>query len=141
METELCRIFADEDGTVHAFVREGLNENIVPGVAMGIAYAGKLIGGIVFNDIRPERDCWLTIYTTDKRWCNRRVLRAIFGLVFDKMKCERCSAFVSKNNQASKNLVERLGFRPEGVIRLYADDGQDRLLYGMLKEECKYYVK
>lgn len=138
-ETEYCRIFGDTDGSVAKWVCDGLNENtdwIGNNVTIGISLGGKLIAGIIINDIRPERDCWLTIYSTDKRWCIKRVLKCVFGLIFNKMKCKRCSIFISKDNEASLRLCKKLGFTCEGLLRQYADDGQDRFVLGMLKSEC-----
>lgn len=143
-EAESFRITADSDGSVTKWVCDGLGEGMdwVGGyVTMAVYRGSKLIAGIIFNDIRPGRDVWLTIYSTDKRWCSRRVLRCIFGLVFDEMECSRASLFVSKGNRPSIKLVEGLGFVREGLLRQYRDNGDDCYVYGMLKNECKWREK
>ena len=143
-EPALCRIIADLDGSIAKWVCDGLEYDtdwIGANVTMGIVLDGKLIAGIIFNNIRPNIDVWLTIYTINKRWCNRRVLRCIFNLAFNKMGCRRVSLCVSKDNEISKKLVESLGFVYEGLLRQYRDNGDDCYLYGMLKNECKWRSK
>ena len=144
LEVEFCRIFGDRDGSVAKWVCDGLGEDtdwVGHNVTMGVELGGKLIAGIIFNDLRPNIDVWLTIYSTDKRWCNRRVLRGVFGLAFDKMGCRRVNLFVSKDNEASIKLVEGLGFVREGLLRQYRENGSDCYVYGMLKNECKWRNK
>lgn len=143
-EAESCRIVADLDGSIAKWVCDGLKEDtdwIGSNVTMGVVLGGELIAGIIFNDVRHGRDVWLTIYSTDKRWCNRRVLRAIFDLVFKIMDCKRASLFVSKDNEPSIKLVEGLGFVREGLLRQYRDDGNDCYVYGMLKSDCIWRSK
>ena len=140
-EVAFCRIFGDRDGSVAKWVCDGLGENtdwVGHNVTMGVELDGELIAGIIFNNIRPNLDVWLTIYSTNRRWCNRRVLRAIFGLAFDEMGSRRVSLCVSKDNEAIKKLVEGLGFVREGLLRQYRDNGNDCIVYGMLKNECKW---
>ena len=144
LEAEYCEILPDLDGSVTKWVCDGLDENtdwVGAHVTVGIYLHGKIIGGIILNDIRPGRDVWLTIYTENKRWCCRGVLRCVFDLVFKVMNCSRCSIFVSKDNEASKNLVEKLGWKREGLLRQYRDNGDDCFVYGMLKDECIWRSK
>lgn len=138
-ERVLCK--PDEDGSVIAWVCKGLGDDpktYGENVTLGIYLRDRLIAGVIFNDIRPNRDVWLSIYTEDKKWCNRRVLRLIFDFVFYKIGAERASALVSKDNESSINLVEKLGFVREGLLRHYRDNGKDCYVYGMLKSECKW---
>ena len=104
-------------------------------------YNGKLVGGLVCHDLRLGCDVWWTIYTTNKKWCNRKVLHHIFHLAFDVCKCRRISLGVSRNNMASLSLVKRLGFKFEGYLRGYRDNGEDVILFGMLKNECLWKGK
>lgn len=134
----------DLDGSVIAWVCKGLGDSPFEygrNVTLGIYLKNKLIAGVIFNDIRPNRDVWLTIYSENKKWCNKRILRLIFDFIFDKIGAERASAFVSKDNEPSINLVEKLGFVREGLLRHYRDNGKDCVVYGMLKSECKWRSK
>ena len=105
---------------------------------IGFKSGNKLLGGLIYHNIRPKRDLWMTIYTTDKKWCNRRALKIIFGLAFNLWQVERISISVSINNKSCIKLVEKLGFKKEGLLRKYMDDGSDCLFYGMLKSENEW---
>jgi RimJ/RimL family protein N-acetyltransferase len=39
---------------------------------------------------------------------------------------------------AARKFDEHVGFIQEGVIRQAFEDGEDAILYGMLKSECKW---
>ncbi len=105
---------------------------------IGFKLGNKLLGGLIYHNIRPQRDLWMTIYTADKRWCCRRALRIIFGLAFNLWQVERISICVSAKNTSCIKLVEKLGFQREGLSRRYMDDGSDCLFFGMLKSENEW---
>lgn len=138
-EAVFCR--ADDTGKVLKFVCDGLGDSAVdymPCLAIGIYQGNGLIGGVLINDIRPQRDCWLTIYTTSKEWAKRHVMRYVFGIVFLLIKAQRCSVFVSESNKKSLDMCLRLGFEKEGMLRKYRDNGENCYVLGMLKQECKW---
>lgn len=143
-EQEYYKIIPDLDGSVTKWVCNGINESIEwigQHATIGVLLNQKLIAGIIFNNIRPNIDAWLTIYSTDKRWCSRRVLRCVFGFVFNELKCRRASVLVSKDNSKSLDMCKRLGFQIEGLLRQYRDNSDDCYVMGMLNEECKWRKK
>lgn len=65
-------------------------------------------------------------------------LRGIINYGFNKMRLNRIEAFIGTWNQASINVVNRLGFAKEGLLREhYKADGKidDSLIYGLLKKD------
>jgi RimJ/RimL family protein N-acetyltransferase len=48
------------------------------------------------------------------------------------------TGLVRVDNIEARRFDENLGFVQEGIIRRGADDGTDMILYGMLKEECRW---
>ncbi len=135
---EFCEIKPDSNNYVAKWVCSQLNfelKDIGEYRTLGFFVNHKLVGGLIYHNIRVNRDLWLTIYTTDKRWCNRRVLKNIFGLAYDLWKVERISLLVNTDNFECIKLVEKLGFKREGLLRKYRDDGSDCYFYGMLKSE------
>lgn len=137
-ERVLCK--ADNTREVLNFVANGLGDDVsdyIPSLAIGI-YKDGLIGGVLINDIRPNRDCWLTIYTTTPLWGKRQVMKYVFNVVFNMIKAERCSVFVSESNLKSFKMCQRLGFKTEGLLRKYRDNGENCYVMGMLKKECKW---
>lgn len=143
-EQESFRIVLDDDETVAKFVCNGLYNGdtfwLGEHFTLGFMLNGQLIGGLIYHDIRKGTDVWWTIYTTDKRWCNKRTLRCIFGIAFDVLKCRRISLLIGKENKECLGFVQKLGFKSEGKLRGYQEDGQDSFIFGLLKEEC-HFVK
>lgn len=132
---------ADSTNKVLEFVSDGLGDKVadyIPSLPIGIYQGGELIGGVLINDIRPQRDCWLTIYTTTPYWAKRQVMRYVFGVVFDLIQAKRCSVLVSLSNAKSFKMCKQLGFVEEGILRQYRDNGEDCYVMGMLKSECKW---
>lgn len=132
-------VYCKPESTAIEFVVKGLNDNFrdyVPCLPIGIFKGDKLIGGVLINDIRAGVDCWLTIYTSTPKWATRRVLRYVFGIVFNLIEARRCSVFISESNKKSLDMCLRLGFVKEGFLRQYRDNGENCYVLGMLKREC-----
>jgi [ribosomal protein S5]-alanine N-acetyltransferase len=80
-------------------------------------------------DLQP--DCWGQGYMTE-------ALRAVLQNGFERMGLNRIDALVYLDNDRSKHLLERLGFRPEGILRDYfCLDGvfYDHYLLALLRRE------
>ena len=141
-QTESCRIVYDSNGTITDWICQhlaiGKNWLDTPFYTIGFVVGNKIIGGLIYHNIRYHHDLWLTIYTTDKRWCTRRVLKIIFELAFNFWQAKRISILVSINNPKCIILIQKLGFKREGLLRGYQDDGTDCYFYGMLQSENKW---
>lgn len=140
-EAGYCKIVTDTDGSIARWVCNGLglgSDWVGPNYTCGFVLGGKLIGGLIFNDIEADRNLWWTIYSTDKRWTNRRTLSFVFEAAFCGFNVRRISLLVDCDNTDCLNFVEKLGFKREGLLREFGDDGQNRYVLGMLKNECKF---
>lgn len=71
-------------------------------------------------------------------WCYPDILYHIFAYPFEQLGCTRVTAPIKSTNRASIRTVEALGFTLEGTLRHAGRNGEDTLLYGMLKEECRW---
>ena len=140
-EAALYRIKPDYGGVIMKWICDGLGEDtdwVGDSYTFGIEYRGQIVGGIIMNNYRKDLDVWLTIYSTSPHWCSKSVLKYIFTTCFETLNCKRVNIFVSKDNQKSLNLCTRLGFKKEGLLRQYRENGQDCFIMGMLKKECKW---
>ncbi|MFT0547872.1 GNAT family N-acetyltransferase [Allopusillimonas ginsengisoli] len=98
---------------------------------------GKIQAVVIF-DLMTDVDCRLNIATDGKRrWLSKAFLAWIFRVAFVQWSMRRVSALVEAHNAQSVKMVERLGFVQEGVLRK-AFGEQDGILFGMLREECRY---
>ena len=102
--------------------------------ALGVVRDETLIGGVVYHGYLGH-DCQVSI------WIDRATFmpwRALFEYPFGQLNCERITAVVGKRNKRSRRLVEKLGFKLEGVHRKGLDGFEDAMSYGMLKSECRW---
>lgn len=135
-----CKIIADENEVITNWVCNGLNLGTAwlgEHFTIGFMRDGRLIGGLIYHDCRPGRDVWWTLYTTDKHWCSKKVLHFIFALAFDFYRCRRISMLTSISNTACLKLAYRLGFKAEGVLKEFRDDGQDAVIMALYKSQSK----
>ena len=110
-------IFRDEDdalmgGLSFGHVRRGVSQAATLGYWMGEPYAGK--GHMT------------------------RAVRAACAYAFEKRGFHRIEAACLPNNEPSKRLLERVGFKQEGYARSYLNiNGQwrDHLLYALLETD------
>lgn len=102
------------------------------------AVDGQRILGAVIYDCFYARDCNVSLAIEDKRCVTREVLRAVFAYPFVQLALPRISASVDASNAASLCLMHRWGFRKEGVKRGAGIDGGDEILFGMLRNECRW---
>ncbi len=136
--TASCKVVADEGDVVTRYVCAGLGYDTAwldEHFSIGFVLGGRLIGGLIYHNIRPGRDVWWTLYTTDKRWCTRRILNFMFGLAFEHFGCRRISMSADIDNAACLKLALRLGFKAEGVLRGFRDNGKDAVIMGILQQE------
>ena len=78
----------------------------------------------------------VTILVLDPRCMSRRVLRAIFTAAFAQAR--RLTAEVEPDNRRALRQVQRLGFCYEGYRPLGLEGTRDTIVYGMLREDCRY---
>lgn len=71
-------------------------------------------------------------------WCHPKILYHIFAFPFKQLGTRRVTAPIEDGNEASVRTVQKLGFQLEGRLRKAATSGKDVLLYGMLREECRW---
>jgi ribosomal protein S18 acetylase RimI-like enzyme len=78
----------------------------------------------------------VTVLVLDPRCMSRRVLRAIFTAAFTQAR--RLTAEVEPDNRRALRQVQRMGFVYEGYRRLGLEGTRDTMMYGMLRDDCKY---
>lgn len=71
-------------------------------------------------------------------WCTKEILHHIFAYPFLQLQCNRVTAPVVESNARSIALVEALGFVREGEMRHATKAGESMLIYGMLRDECRW---
>lgn len=104
---------------------------------IGLVRGGYLVAGVVYNNWSGAGVCAHIGAVPGARWMTREFLHAIFDYPFNQCGRRRLTALVARKNKRARKFVEHLGFRHEGVVR-HALPNDDWILYGMLRDECRY---
>lgn len=129
-------LFGD-DNTI-AWAEDELGHSLPrPAVGIGIVDGTEPIGAVVYHGYQGHM-IEASIATTSPKWCQRHVLRALFWYPFRQLGVERFQAVTSKHNKRARRMLERLGFKYEGMARKGYVNGTDAAIYGMLRDECRW---
>ncbi|MBB3947055.1 RimJ/RimL family protein N-acetyltransferase [Rhizobium skierniewicense] len=97
------------------------------------------IDGVVIFDAFTTRGCWVSVVSNgSRRWITRELIIKVFCYPFLQLNYPRLNSFVSVNNADAIRFNEHFGFQREGVMRKAGDEGEDLIVYGMLREECRW---
>ena len=111
---------------------------------LGVFVDGRLAGQVTVNGIvRGAFDCGYVGYWVDREVAGRGVLPTALALVLDHcfgaVGLHRVEANVRPENAASLRVVEKLGFRREGLHARYLfidDDWRDHVSFALLREDA-----
>lgn len=109
--------------------------------AIGYSIDNQLICVVVYNnylecvDGSPHQ-IEMSIASTDKRWANRKTLKAFFAYPFIQLNLKRVQITSKVNAEGVNLMLQRLGCTREGLHRLGYPDGTDCYSWSMLPEEC-----
>ena len=103
-----------------------------------------LVGGCTISNVRRGvTQCCTLGYWIGSQFARQGymtgALRALLPFVFRTLGLHRIEAACLTDNDASKNLLARVGFRQEGLARRYLlinGEWADHLLFALLKEEA-----
>jgi ribosomal-protein-alanine N-acetyltransferase len=104
---------------------------------------GRIVGGIGLTQIRRGiAQSGVIGYWIGQRYARQgytsQATRLVTSFAFDRLNLHRVEASCVPDNQASRALLERLGFRQEGYARSYlkiAGEWADHLLYAVIAGE------
>ncbi len=120
-------------------------EGIIPHMrfhsdAQAIAHErdGKLVGAAGYDHF-TSRSCSMHVASDSTRqWLTREFLVRVYAYPFIQCGFARVTSIVSVNNEKSLRFIRHLGYTEEGRMREEGDDGDDMILFGLLRRECRY---
>ncbi|ABK44229.1 hypothetical protein Mmc1_1721 [Magnetococcus marinus MC-1] len=127
----------------HTLAAQWVSEKMVEPVQFGAGRAlaavdgSELLAAVLYQNYR-DVDIEMAIAASHPRWAKRGVIGAFFHYPFVQLGCRRVTSLVAHTNRASQRLAEGLGFQLEGRCRQSYPAGQDALIYGLLKTECRW---
>ena len=132
------KVIYGEDKRVREWVGAQIDE-IYPehATAIGLEQNGELIAGVVFDHFTGP-SVSMHVAAIGKRWMTKDFLFRCFAYPFLQLQCRRVTGLVRVDNLDAQRFDEHLGFKREGLLRKAAKDGTDYIVYGMLREECRW---
>lgn len=103
-----------------------------------IAFLSENSKAVVVYNWKDESNIGMSIAATSPKWCNRKAIKIAFGFPFIQLGMNRVTSIIRETNEKSIKLVKGLGFRFEGEMRGYYENGDSALMFGLLKNECKW---
>lgn len=96
----------------------------------------KIVGALAYFNYRwPNIE--VAFLCEDYRWAlNRDGIVEAFMYPFVQLKCHRVTAVVERKNKIARKMVQRLGFKEEGMLRKAGPNG-DMFIYGLLPEDLQ----
>lgn len=131
------RLVMHHDPLVAEWAGRVLCTNFVPPfVAVGLMIKDRLAAAVVFNGYTgPTIEA--SVAVIDRKAVTRKTLRQLFTYPFEQLNCVRVTARTRAGQTKTRDLIKRLGFIQEGLMRSYYGD-DDAVIYGMLRHECKW---
>jgi RimJ/RimL family protein N-acetyltransferase len=131
------RILLYADDLVAGWMAAQTGQSITPpytSFAM-ISPDGQISGAVLFNDLQEAS---VEVSIVAPRAVSRALLRLAAQHAFGELQCNRVTARTRASSLTVRRFIEKAGFRQEGVLRSYYQDGDDAILFGMLKSECRW---
>lgn len=103
---------------------------------IGCVEDGKIIAGVIYDGYNGGSigaHIWVDVGARpSKEW-----FVAIFDYPFNRLQVAKIIGQVKRSNDEARKLDEHFGFKMEGSITEYYDDGDSLLIYTMTKDQCR----
>ena len=112
-----------------------------PAETLAVMRGPDLLAGVVYHEFRPlphGATIDVSVYAARPDWLTRTVLRDLFLYPLRDCGCTRIGLTIGAGNTHAIDVARRLGWRLEGRLRRAHDGVQDQLLFGLLREECRW---
>lgn len=105
---------------------------------IGLAQGNDIIAVVVFDNFSDASSCISVASNGTGTWLNRTFLVKVFAYPFLQLGHRRVTAMITESNIASRRFCAHCGFAEEGRIREDGKDGEDLIVMGMLRRECRF---
>lgn len=135
-------IVANQDKRVAEWVASRITTfqlGSTPYTAIGLANeTGALLAGVVYENYTRTDIHMHVAALPGRRWLSKAFLGEGFRYPFEQLGCVRVTGLVPARNLEAQEFDEHLGFVKEGRVRQILPNGDDLIVYGMLREECRF---
>lgn len=99
---------------------------------------GAIIAATVFDTFSTS-SCFVSVAAdTSRNWLTRAYLYHCFAYPFIQCDFRRITCVISEHNAASLKFTRACGWVEEGVNREGGPEGEDLIIFGMLRRECRW---
>jgi len=143
----MIRLLQDPSGKALEWAAHELRTPAVvfhPNVSFVVMDNSELLAVIVCHEYRESDDgnsLDVSVVARRRGWATRRILKQLFEYGFDTCKCVRVGLQIAETNKNAIDIATRLGFRQEARLRKAQDGKRDKLVFGMLRDECHWLSK
>jgi RimJ/RimL family protein N-acetyltransferase len=106
--------------------------------AIGVERNGELIAAVVYDRYSGNDLCMHVAAIPSARWATKDAMYRFFAYPFLQLGVTRVTGLVAADNAAARKFDEHIGFVFEGTMRRGMADGTDLIVYGMLRDECRW---
>lgn len=106
---------------------------------LAFSHRGDLVGVVLYsryNSVNVE----ITLATTSPKWCSRQHIGAMFRYPFVQLEAKRMTAICRASNTRVRDIMSRGGFKQEGELRHFYEDGESACIYGILPNEAARWM-
>jgi hypothetical protein len=105
--------------------------------AIGHEKDGNLVAAVVY-DTFSTNSCFVHLASGARKWMSPEFAQVAMAYPFIQCGFPRISCIVSEANFLSIRFTRLFGWTQEGVLRKAGPTGEDLILFGMLREECRW---
>jgi hypothetical protein len=92
--------------------------------------------GVLACEFKTWFDVHFSCAIADPRCLSKKLLNVIFKSLFSR--AVRITALVDPGNERAIDQMRRMGFVYEGFLRMGVEGTRDALLFGMLRDDCRF---
>jgi RimJ/RimL family protein N-acetyltransferase len=127
-----------EDERVVRWAEARIGATFPKSIAIGVERDSKLIAAVVYDRYSGNDICMHVAAEPGARWATKEAMFRFFAYPFLQLGCSRVTGLVGAENAAARKFDEHVGFVNEGTMRRGMADGTDLIVYGMLRDECRW---
>lgn len=110
-------------------------------VLIGVLRGDEIVGAVGFNAFYGDQAAIHVASNGRRDWISKLVLKAVFGYAFSHRNVRRLNLVVPVWNRDAQILALKSGGVPEGYLRKASADGRDAVLFGILREDCPFFLR
>ena len=141
--------FWDESGLLWHYLEDRLDADLHP-FNGGFIHMDKgemvaAVGVYDLKDVGQSRMATIAGATESPKWFTRTVFKRMHKMLFsdrpEGLGLSRLNSFVQVSNEHSVAVTERIGFKREGIMRKAGPEGDDIVVFGLLRDDLPDYLR